>query len=70
LIGFPPSPEEVDAFVNDNQPDAFAKVVDCCHPALRRALGRYWLDLARYADGALGASKDTPYENAVRIAPG
>ena len=28
LIGFSPSPEEVDAFVNDNQPDAFAKVVD------------------------------------------
>jgi hypothetical protein len=28
LIGFPPSPEEVDAFVHDHQPDAFAKVVD------------------------------------------
>ena len=28
--------------------------------------GRYWLDLARYADGKLGASRDTPYENAFR----
>src|SRR5262249_57827808 len=28
--------------------------------------GRLWLDLARYADGNLGASKDTPYPNAFR----
>src|SRR5206468_6211293 len=27
---------------------------------------RYWLDLARYSDGQLGASKDTPYPNAYR----
>jgi mono/diheme cytochrome c family protein len=68
LIGLPPSPEEVDAFVNDNQPDAFAKVVDrlLSSPHYGERWGRYWLDLARYADGQLGASKDTPYENAFR----
>ena len=68
LIGLPPSPEEVDAFVNDNRPDAFAKVVDrlLSSPHYGERWGRYWLDLARYADGQLGASKDTPYENAFR----
>ena len=68
LIGLPPSPEEVDGFVNDNRPDAFAKVVDrlLSSPHYGERWGRYWLDLARYADGQLGASKDTPYENAFR----
>jgi hypothetical protein len=52
LIGLPPTPEEVDAFVKDNSPDAFAKVVDrllaSSHYGERWA--RYWLDIARYAD--------------------
>ena len=49
-------------------PDAFAKVVDrlLSSPHYGERWGRYWLDLARYADGQLGASKDTPYENAFR----
>ena len=68
LIGIPPTPEEVDAFVQDASPDAFAKVVDrlLASPHYGERWGRYWLDLARYADGQLGASKDTPYNNAFR----
>ena len=41
LIGLPPSPEQVDAFLSDQSPDAFAKVVDrlLASPAVRRAMG-------------------------------
>jgi mono/diheme cytochrome c family protein len=68
LIGLPPTPEEVDAFVSDSSRDAFARVVDrlLASPHYGERWGRYWLDLARYADGALGASKDTPFANAYR----
>ena len=68
LIGLPPTPEEVDAFLTDSSPEAFAKVVDqlLASPHYGERWGRYWLDLARYADGKLGASKDTPYLNAFR----
>src|SRR5258706_3374859 len=52
LIGLPPAPEEVDAFVNDTSPDAFAKVVDrlLASPHYGERWGRFWLDVARYAD--------------------
>jgi len=68
LTGLPPAPEEVDAFVSDPSPGAFDKVVSRLleSPRYGERWGRYWLDFARYADGALGASKDTPYENAYR----
>jgi hypothetical protein len=68
LTGLPPAPEEVDVFVADRSPDAFAKVVDrlLASPHYGERQARYWLDLARYADGNLGASKDTPYPNAYR----
>ncbi len=52
LTGLPPSPEEVDAFNADQSPDAFAKVVDHLldSPHYGERWGRYWLDIARYAD--------------------
>jgi Protein of unknown function (DUF1553)/Protein of unknown function (DUF1549)/Planctomycete cytochrome C len=52
LIGLPPTPEEIDAFVNDNSPGAFAKVLDrlLASPRYGERWGRYWLDLARFAD--------------------
>jgi hypothetical protein len=52
LHGLPPSPQEVDAFVNDQSADAFAKVVDrlLASPRYGERWGRYWLDVARYAD--------------------
>jgi hypothetical protein len=68
LIGLPPTPAEVDAFVNDASERAFAKVVDrlLASPHYGERWGRYWLDLARYSDGQLGASKDEPFLNAYR----
>jgi mono/diheme cytochrome c family protein len=54
LIGLPPSPADVDAFLADSDPDAkaFAKVVDrmLASPQYGERWGRYWLDVARYAD--------------------
>lgn len=52
LTGLPPTPEEVKAFVNDQRPDAYEKLVDrllsSTHYGERMAL--YWLDLVRFAD--------------------
>jgi mono/diheme cytochrome c family protein len=52
LTGVPPTPEEVQSFVGDQSPDAFAKVVDrlLASPRYGERWGRYWLDVARYSD--------------------
>ncbi|HSY18337.1 MAG TPA: PSD1 and planctomycete cytochrome C domain-containing protein, partial [Candidatus Acidoferrales bacterium] len=52
LIGLPPTPEEVQAFLDDSSPDAFAKVVDrlLASPHYGERWGRHWLDVARYSD--------------------
>src|SRR6185503_8206084 len=52
LTGLPPSWEEVDGFVKDTAPDAYEKMVDRLLglPHFGEHLGRWWLDLARYAD--------------------
>jgi hypothetical protein len=52
LIGLPPTPEEVDAFLQDESPEAFAKVVDrlLASPHYGERWGRHWLDVARYSD--------------------
>ena len=52
LIGLPPTPEEVESFLVDTSPDAFAKVVDRLldSPHYGERWARHWLDLARYAE--------------------
>jgi len=52
IIGLPPTYEQVQAFVNDTDPDAWIKVVDrlLASPQYGERWGRYWLDVARYAD--------------------
>jgi hypothetical protein len=52
LIGLPPSPEEVDAFLADSSPDAYAKVVEklLAMPQFGERMALPWLDAARYAD--------------------
>ncbi len=52
LTGLPPSPEDVEAFVNDPAPDAYERRVDRLlgSPAYGERWARHWLDVARYAD--------------------
>jgi hypothetical protein len=52
LIGLPPTPEEMDAFVNDKSANAFEKVVDrlLASKHFGERWGRHWLDVARYAE--------------------
>ncbi len=52
LIGIPPTPEEVEAFVNDKTANAYEKLVDrlLASPQYGERWARKWLDLARYAD--------------------
>ncbi|HEY3901337.1 MAG TPA: PSD1 and planctomycete cytochrome C domain-containing protein [Chthoniobacter sp.] len=59
LTGLPPSPQEVQAFVADTSPQAFAKVVDrlLASPAYGERWGRFWLDSARYSD-TIGGDKN------------
>jgi hypothetical protein len=52
LTGLPPTPQEVDAFLADNTPQAYEKLVDrlLASPRYGEQMARYWLDAARYAD--------------------
>ena len=52
LTGLPPTPAEVDAFLRDQRPDAFERLVDRLinSPRYGEHMARYWLDAARYGD--------------------
>ena len=52
LTGLPPTPDEFAAFLDDNSPEAFAKVVDrlLASPRFGERMASPWLDIARYAD--------------------
>jgi hypothetical protein len=67
LIGLPPTPEEIDAFVADESSDAFEKVVDrlLASPRYGERWARHWLDLARYAESE-GFKADETRPNAWR----
>ena len=62
LIGLSPTPDQVDAFVSDDSPRAFEKVVDQLLPSKHfgERLAIYWLDLVRYAD-TVGYHGDQPH---------
>ena len=59
LTGIPPTPDEINAFVADKRPDAYARQVDrlLASPAYGEHWARVWMDLARYADSK-GYEKD------------
>jgi hypothetical protein len=61
LIGLPPTPEEVAAFVNDHSPDAYEKLVDrlLASPRHGERWALYWLDLVRFAESE-GFKSDEP----------
>ena len=52
LTGLPPTPDELREFLDDDSPDAYAKVVDrlLASPRYGERWGRHWLDVVRYAD--------------------
>lgn len=52
LTGLPPTPDEVEAFVNDASPEAHARVIDALlqSPRYGERWAQHWLDVVRYAD--------------------
>jgi len=68
LTGLPPDPEEVQAFLNDRDPEAYEKLIDrlLASPRYGERWGRYWLDLAGYADSEGKREQDLPRPNAWR----
>lgn len=52
MQGLPPTPQEVEAFVGDDRPDAFARLVDqvLASPRYGERWARHWMDVVRYAD--------------------
>lgn len=67
LIGLPPTPEEVAAFVNDPAADALTRVVDRLlqSPRFGERWGRHWLDVARFAESS-GKEQNIAYPHAWR----
>ncbi len=67
LIGMPPTPAQIKAFVDDKSHDAWQKVIDglLASPQYGERYGRHWLDVARYADSN-GFEQDRDRPNAYR----
>ena len=67
LTGLPPTPEEVDAFVNDKAPDAYEKLVDklLASPAYGERFARLWMDCVHFAE-THGHDQDRVRPNAWR----
>ncbi len=64
LIGLPPTPQEIDAFMSDAAPAAWERLIDklLASPHYGERWGRHWLDAARYADSS-GYENDTDQPN-------
>lgn len=65
LIGLPPEPAAVDAFLKDERPDAYELLIDelLTSPHYGERWGRHWLDAAGYVDGKLDNDLGTMYPN-------
>ncbi len=68
LIGLPPTPEEVADFLEDDSPDSFARVIDrlLLSEHYGERWGRYWLDVARYAEDQAHTFSVKPNSNGFR----
>jgi mono/diheme cytochrome c family protein len=68
LTGLPPEPTEVEAFLADRAPDAYEKMIDrlLASPRYGERWGRFWLDLAGYADSEGKREQDLPRPHAWR----
>jgi cytochrome c553 len=67
LTGLPPTPSQIEDFVNDDRPDAYERLVDrlLASPTYGERWGRHWLDVARYADSN-GLDENVAHGNAWR----
>lgn len=67
LIGLPPTPQQVEDFVQNQSSDAYAKLVDIllASPQFGERWGRHWLDVARYAEST-GKERNYTYPEAWR----
>jgi hypothetical protein len=65
LIGLPPTPEEIDAFIADPAPDAYEKLVDrlLASPHFGERWARHWMDVIHFAE-THGHDQDVPREHA------
>ncbi len=65
LLGLPPTPKEIDAFVQDDSPDAWSRLIDQLlqSPAYGERWGRHWLDVVGYSDSN-GGDLDSPRDHA------
>ena len=67
LTGLPPTPEEIDVFINDKSANALATVVDRLldSPRFGERWGRHWLDVVRFGEST-GKERNIPYRYAWR----
>ena len=68
LIGMPPSPDQIESFVQDQRDDAFDRLVDKLLdlPHFGERWGRHWLDVARFAESS-GGGRTLLYKDAWRF---
>ncbi|QDU59375.1 Planctomycete cytochrome C [Planctomycetes bacterium Pan216] len=68
LLGIPPTPEEIERFLADNDPDAYERLIGRLldSPRYGERWGRHWLDVARYSEGYGGFQDSQPLPNAWR----
>ena len=69
LLGLPPTPEQVQAFIDDPSPEAWEQLVDnlLASPHYGERWGRHWLDAAGYADSEGATNADAERGNAWRF---
>ena len=68
LIGLPPTPEQIDDFLTDPSPEAYARLVDRLlgSPQFGETWGRHWLDVARFAESS-GGGRSLMFKDAWRF---
>lgn len=68
LIGMPPTPGQIESFVDDQREDAFERLVDelLASPHFGERWGRHWLDVARFAESS-GGGRTLLYKDAWRF---
>ena len=67
LIGLPPTPTELEAFLSDDSPEAYSRQVDrlLASPHFGERWGRHWLDLARFSESC-GSTRNMVWHHAWR----